>query len=175
MLQYSQCEPQSFYSRPTSSFIPTYPPLDESSSLSSSYGAATQSTISDEYGPPTEIVAPVIHKHVYIHIAPPEPDYNTEYPVKSQPKQAIQKHYRIIFIKAPTQKAPTVSLPSIQPLSEEKTIVYVLVRKPEELPEIIMPTPSTTIPSKPEVYFIRYKTTEEKTTTETNQGGFYNK
>lgn len=111
---------------------------------------------------------------MYIHIPPPEPDYSSEYQVKNQ-VQPVQKHYRIIFIKAPTQAVPTIpSLPPIQPSSEEKTIVYVLVKKPDDLPEIIMPTPSSTQPSKPEVYFIRYKTEEKSTSTpEIESGGGY--
>lgn len=70
---------------------------------------------------------------------------------------APQKHYRIVFIKAPTE-AP-VTLPSIpvQPPDEEKTLVYVLVKKPDEIPELVLPKPASTTPSKPEVYFIRYK------------------
>jgi len=46
----------------------------------------------------------------------------------------------------------------VQPQNEEKTLVYVLVKKPEEAPEITIPTPAPTQPAKPEVYFIRYKT-----------------
>lgn len=46
----------------------------------------------------------------------------------------------------------------LQPQNEEKTLVYVLVKKPEEAPEVHIPTPAPTQPSKPEVYFIRYKT-----------------
>lgn len=69
-----------------------------------------------------------------------------------------QKHYKIVFIKAPSPPAP--KLPIIQPVapSEEKTLVYVLVKKPEEQAQIMIPTLPPTQPSKPEVYFIRYKT-----------------
>ncbi|CAG9809489.1 unnamed protein product [Chironomus riparius] len=144
---------------------------------SNSYGPPT---LQSEYGPPSADTtpSPVIHKHVYIHIPPPEPDYsNPEYPIKN-PVQPVQKHYRIIFIKAPTQASPTIPpLPPIQASSEEKTIVYVLVKKPDDLPEIIMPTPGTTKPTKPEVYFIRYKTEDKSTSTpeiETG-GGYYRK
>lgn len=74
----------------------------------------------------------------------------------------IQKHYKIVFIKAPsppTQKAPV--LPPVQQ-SEEKTLVYVLVKKPDDQPDIVIPTPPPTQPSKPEVYFIRYKTKKQE-------------
>jgi hypothetical protein len=72
--------------------------------------------------------------------------------------------------------APAIA--PVLPVNEEKTIVYVLVKKPDDLPAIIVPTPATTPPSKPEVYFIRYKT-EEKTTNvpeiEPPSGGYYKK
>lgn len=71
---------------------------------------------------------------------------------------APQKHYRIVFIKAPTEAPVTYPTIPLQPPDEEKTLVYVLVKKPDPLPELILPKPATTIPTKPEVYFIRYKT-----------------
>jgi len=74
-----------------------------------------------------------------------------------------QKHYKIVFIKAPSPPAPTAPVIPQFPQNEEKTLVYVLVKKPEEQPEIIIPTPAPTQPSKPEVYFIRYKTQKEET------------
>lgn len=69
-----------------------------------------------------------------------------------------QKHYKIVFIKAPSPAtaAPPV-LPPVQQ-NEEKTLVYVLVKKQDEPEEIVIPTAAPTPPSKPEVYFIRYKT-----------------
>lgn len=69
-----------------------------------------------------------------------------------------QKHYKIVFIKAPTPPAPTAPVIPLIPQNEEKTLVYVLVKKPEEQPEIVIPTQAPTQPSKPEVYFIKYKT-----------------
>lgn len=69
-----------------------------------------------------------------------------------------QKHYRIIFIKAPTEPPVTLPMIPLQPPDEEKTLVYVLIKKPDEIPEIMLPKPASTQPSKPEVYFIRYKT-----------------
>lgn len=109
---------------------------------------------SSTYGVPSQ--TPVVHKHVYVHIPPPEtPEYKA--PKYVPPVAPPQKHYKIIFIKAPTPPTPTV--PEIPPIhqDEERTLIYVLVKKPEEAPEIKIPTPATTQPSKPEVYFIRYK------------------
>lgn len=75
---------------------------------------------------------------------------------------APQKHYRIVFIKAPTEAPATYPTIPLQPPDEEKTLVYVLVKKPDPLPELILPKPATTVPTKPEVYFIRYKTQKEE-------------
>lgn len=46
--------------------------------------------------------------------------------------------------------------------NEEKTLVYVLVKRPDEQPEVVIPTQPPTQPSKPEVYFIRYKTQKQE-------------
>jgi hypothetical protein len=179
ILQLIKCEPpSSFYSRPSGRpFMPTIPP-----SLSDSYGPPPPPAIPSnsyglpaEYGPPieSETPAPIIHKHVYIHIPPPEPEY-VEIP-NDPVQQPVQKHYRIIFIKAPTMAAPTAQVPAVQAVTEEKTIVYVLVKKPDNVREVL-PTPPTTLPSKPEVYFIRYKTEEKTTLTpEIENGGYYKK
>ena len=64
------------------------------------YGAPQPS-----YGPPSTL-APIIHKHVYFFRAAPEPEYNT--PKATQAPIAPQKHYRILFIKAPAPPIPTV-------------------------------------------------------------------
>ncbi|XP_035778354.1 titin-like [Anopheles albimanus] len=103
----------------------------------------------------------VVQKHIYVHVPPPEKE-EVYYPRVPQVAPA-QKHYKIIFIKAPSppqQKAPIIP---VQPQNEEKTLVYVLHKKPEEPEDIVIPTPPPTKPSKPEVYFIKYKTQKEKT------------
>ena len=69
-----------------------------------------------------------------------------------------QKHYKIVFIKAPSPpNRPPPQIPPI-PQNEEKTLVYVLVKKPDEPAPIEIPEAPVTPPSKPEVYFIKYKT-----------------
>ncbi|XP_011293384.1 uncharacterized protein LOC101893261 [Musca domestica] len=136
----------SYAAPPPSSYAPSVP--------SGSYGAPAP-----VYGPPQQ--APVIHKHVYVHVPPPEPEYQA--PRKPIVVPPPQKHYKIVFIKAPSPPAPTAPVIPALPQTEEKTLVYVLVKKPEEQPEIVIPTPAPTQPSKPEVYFIRYKTQKEET------------
>jgi hypothetical protein len=129
---------------PPSSYFP--------SGADSSGGNYPQST----YGAPQQ--APVIHKHVYVHVPPPEaPEYKA--PKYIAPVAPPQKHYKIVFIKAPTPPTPTAPvLPPLPQPDEEKTLIYVLVKKPEEQPDVVIPTQPPTQPSKPEVYFIRYKT-----------------
>lgn len=101
-----------------------------------------------------------VQKHIYVHVPPPEPEeFRPQRPISVG---QAQKHYKIIFIKAPSPPAPTAPVIPVQPQNEEKTLVYVLVKKPEEQPDIVIPTPAPTQPSKPEVYFIRYKTQVRK-------------
>lgn len=139
------------YSKPAPEPPSSYFPPSSGASLSSgSYGPP------DRYGPPQQ--QPVVHKHVYVHVPPPEaPEYKP--PKYIPPAAPPQKHYKIVFIKAPTPPTPTApALPPLPPQDEEKTLIYVLVKKPEEAPEVVLPTQAPTQPSKPEVYFIRYKT-----------------
>ncbi|OAD55670.1 Histone-lysine N-methyltransferase SETMAR [Eufriesea mexicana] len=136
---------------PVNSYFP--PPSGPShSGVSGNYGPP----IPDRYGPPQQ--QPVVHKHVYVHVPPPEaPEYSP--PKYIPPASPPQKHYKIVFIKAPTPPTPTApALPPLPPQDEEKTLIYVLVKKPEEAPDVVLPTQAPTQPSKPEVYFIRYKT-----------------
>ncbi|PZC84414.1 hypothetical protein B5X24_HaOG204988 [Helicoverpa armigera] len=142
-------EPPTSYGAPSQSY----------SAPSSSYGAPSSSygAPAPQYGPPQQ---PIVHKHVYVHVPPPDNDI-------PQPRKPIwvpppQKHYKIVFIKAPTPPTPTAPVIPVQPQNEEKTLVYVLVKKPEEQPDIVIPTPAPTQPSKPEVYFIRYKTQKQE-------------
>ncbi|XP_066251144.1 uncharacterized protein [Euwallacea similis] len=101
----------------------------------------------------------LVQKHIYVHVPPPEPE--DLQPQRIIPVAPAQKHYKIIFIKAPSPPTPTVPAIPVQQQNEEKTLVYVLVKKPEEAPELTIPAPVPTQPSKPEVYFIRYKTQKD--------------
>lgn len=98
----------------------------------------------------------LIQKHIYVHVPPPEPE-------ESRPQQQIQagvaqKHYKIIFIKAPSPPSISPAQIALAQQNQEKTIVYVLVKKPDEIGDISIPPVPPTQPSKPEVYFIKYKT-----------------
>lgn len=99
---------------------------------------------------------PLIQKHVYLHVPPPELE-EAPTPPKAITTGRKEKHYKIIFVKAPTPAQPAAPVIPVQAGKEEKTIVYVLVKKPDDAPQINIPTPAPTEPVKPEVYFIRYK------------------
>ncbi|KAK1137301.1 hypothetical protein K0M31_001814 [Melipona bicolor] len=141
---------------PSSYFLPS----SGGASFSSGSGSYGPPSLPDRYGPPQQ--QPVVHKHVYVHVPPPEaPEYKP--PKYIPPAAPPQKHYKIVFIKAPTPPTPTApALPPLPLQDEEKTLIYVLVKKPEEAPEVVLPTQAPTQPSKPEVYFIRYKTQKEQ-------------
>lgn len=119
----------------------------------------------DNYGPPAQTygppsLSPLVTKNVYVHL-PPDDEEEVRQPQILQP-QAPRKHYKLIFIKAP--EPPKYTAPIIPPSAqdEHKTLVYVLVKKPEEQPQIELPNTTPTEPSKPEVYFIKYKAPENK-------------
>lgn len=99
-----------------------------------------------------------VHRHVYVYTAPQEEEIFQQ---KVTATGAAQKHYKIIFIKAPSYSTYTQQQLAAQAQSQEKTIIYVLAKKPDEPGDITLPTVAPTPPSKPEVYFIRYKTQKE--------------
>ncbi|XP_048005380.1 uncharacterized protein LOC125241105 [Leguminivora glycinivorella] len=90
----------------------------------------------------------VITKHIYFHLPPDDSDYVA--PVTPSPPK---KTYNIIFIKLPSQKLTSaVRLQQIvyQQAAESKTLIYVLVKKPET--QTVQP-----VTSKPEVFYVKYK------------------
>ncbi|CAO1422716.1 unnamed protein product [Diamesa serratosioi] len=103
---------------------------------------------------------PTITKHIYVHVPQPEKEEILE-PRWIKPSQP-NKHYKIIFIKTPdAPKLGPIKIPA-QPQDEEKTLVYVLSKKPDTQQDIIVEPQVQTKPSKPEVFFIKYKTKKEQ-------------
>ncbi|EAT33941.1 AAEL013792-PA, partial [Aedes aegypti] len=129
------------------------------SSGSSVFGSGSQAQ-SSYYVQPQRAIEEV-YKHVYVHV-PPEDKEEYEAPRVIQPVSHKQKHYKIIFIKAPSPPAPKSVVVPPQPSSEEKTIVYVLHQKPEHQQEVIVQKPEPAKQNKPEVYFIKYKNRKEE-------------
>uniref|UniRef100_A0A336MZS7 CSON003626 protein n=1 Tax=Culicoides sonorensis TaxID=179676 RepID=A0A336MZS7_CULSO len=102
-----------------------------------------------------------VTKHVYVHVPPNDPQEQFASP--PAPAPPVQKHYKIIFIKAPSYPTAQEQFASPPvPQTEEKTIVYVLVKKPDDNLNV----DSAPLPQKPhhppEVYFIKYKSNEQK-------------
>lgn len=82
------------------------------------------------------IVTSTVHKHVYVHVPPVDHEELAEQQSLA-PIINHQKHYKIIFIKAPTSPSHSQQLVQQQQnINEEKTLVYVLVKKPESLSDI---------------------------------------
>ncbi|CAG9857459.1 unnamed protein product [Phyllotreta striolata] len=75
--------------------------------------------------------------------------------------QPSTKHVNVIFIKAP--EAPKVEhVVESQPNKhEEKTLVYVLVKNPQESQEVTVEAGEPAKPPKPEVFFLKYSNEEE--------------
>ncbi|KAM7361464.1 uncharacterized protein ACRADG_012115 [Cochliomyia hominivorax] len=102
-----------------------------------------------------------VTKDIYVHVAPEDVE-DQQYHQPALPPPPPRKHYRIVFIKAPSQNINKAALRIQQAPTEEKTIIYVLTKKQDPLDlqaalQDVQPKP----PSKPEVYFIKYKTQEE--------------
>lgn len=102
---------------------------------------------------------------------PPEPEEQFSSPALAQ-QQTRQKHYKIIFIKAPSSSGgQSFNSPALYNPPEEKTLVYVLVKKNEPYLDVASPSLAPAhVPSKPEVYFIKYKSVA-KDVGATAQGG----
>nr|CAH7760419.1 unnamed protein product [Callosobruchus chinensis] len=99
-----------------------------------------------------------ISKQVYFFDAPEEEVVQPKIKVISPPPQ---KTVKLIFVKAPTQpSASTVKLVA-PPSTEEKTVVYVLSKNPDEQQIEIEAGTNQKASSKPEVYFVKYNNQAE--------------
>ncbi|CAD6993501.1 alpha/beta-gliadin MM1 [Ceratitis capitata] len=105
----------------------------------------------------------IITKDIYIHSAPEDQE---ETLLGQQLDNApIRKNYRIVFIKAPQHniRLAGAALKHAQNANEEKTVIYVLSKKPDltEVQQQLAQAQGQQKSHKPEVYFIKYKTQEE--------------
>lgn len=116
---------------------------------------------------PSDPVRPAPRYRYQGHLHPLRPEENEELR-QDEPlleNVPIRKNYRIVFIKAPSQnlKYTAAALKRAQSSNEEKTVIYVLSKKPDltEIQQQLQVTQSEAKVQKPEVYFIKYKTQEE--------------
>lgn len=103
--------------------------------------------------------APLVHKQ-FITVSAPE-DHESLEKTKHFVIGRPQKNYRVVFIKAPSSSSANVKLSAEYAPQEEKTVIYVLSKKDSSLEVNDIATPAPTVPAKPEVFFIKYKTEEE--------------
>lgn len=91
------------------------------------------------------------------------PTYTTPRPTLPPPQFIIpRKHYKITVIRQNRPPTP----PPPEPEIEQKTLIYVLVKKPDEPnDEIVIPENPLKI-HPPEVYFIKYQQKQHKELTE---------
>jgi Domain of unknown function (DUF243) len=94
-------------------------------------------------------------------MAPDEAINGANAPSGAAPAGPTQKHYKIIFIKAPSygQQLAQQQAAIAAAQAEEKTLVYVLSKKPDDLvaDSVTSEAGPAFTPSRPEVYFIKYK------------------
>lgn len=127
--------------------------------LSDSFGLSTIAPSVNAYAIHEE-EAPEVQKNVYYFSAPDETE-----PVRPRIRIATpaprRKNINYIFVKAPAPAPVAPILIKTPPKENDKTIVYVLVKKPQEEQDIEIHTPESTPPTKPEVYFIKYRNQQE--------------
>ncbi|XP_017481540.1 PREDICTED: uncharacterized protein LOC108370670 [Rhagoletis zephyria] len=101
----------------------------------------------------------IISKRFFIHTAPEEND--EQYQEKHITIGAPRKNYNVVFIKSPHRSHKKASIKITPATNEEKTVIYVLNKKTDgtEIDAQVLEQPSVT--TKPEVFFIKYKTAEE--------------
>ncbi|KAM8720236.1 hypothetical protein ACLKA7_006302 [Drosophila subpalustris] len=128
----------------------------------------------DKYLPPASTTqAPIINKKFYLVSAPE--DHSNDGKVKHLVLGRPQKNYRVVFIKAPAGDNANVKYSAEFAPQEEKTVIYVLSKKDNDLDAGDIATPAPTQPSKPEVFFIKYKTDDEANQAQKEIQGQYDK
>ncbi|XP_031349474.1 uncharacterized protein LOC116175478 [Photinus pyralis] len=133
----ANCRPDVSHLIPTGSYLPVAPPSGNYLPSDSPYGSDK-----DE-------------KHVYFYGS--DEDHYVRFKVNVVP--ASHKNTKIIFVKAPGFGiVPEVVAPPSQ--AEDKTLVYVLVKKPQD-GSISIPTGLGVKQEKPQVFFIKYNSKQD--------------
>lgn len=118
-----------------------------------------QSSLSLQSLNAANIATPVITKSISFHVPPPDIEENSVVPGILP----ARKTYKIIFVKVPNyaynQQLQANLLSRLAPV-EEKTIVYVLSKKPEVTEQVFLPQPTKV--SEHEVLYVQYKGDQRK-------------
>ncbi|CAD6994701.1 unnamed protein product [Ceratitis capitata] len=134
-------------------------PLDQQDSYNAAY---QHSSIDQDGGYPYAPQPTTVHKHVYVHVPPK--DFEDEDVIETRVRHAPaakQNTTRSSSSKHPHQH-PYVHQWCHHHHKTKRRLIYVLHKKPEAVKDIVIPTAAPTKPSKPEVYFIKYKTKKEE-------------
>ena len=130
--------------------------------FASAPGAPVISSSKFHYQKPQQQV--IVNKEIFIHSAPEETEVIGEQPGIENPGP-IRQNYRVVFIKAPAQNLHLNlhALKRAQAANEEKTVIYVLSKKPDltNIQSQLVNVQNAPKTSKPEVFFIKYKTPQE--------------
>lgn len=101
-----------------------------------------------------------VNRHVYVHVAPDFPEDQQARVIRIPSKN--DKHVNIIFVKTPSSSSSQQTEVILPEQDEQKNIVYVLVRKFDPTTDLKIRAPRPTSPSKPDVFFIRYKDQQQQ-------------
>lgn len=103
------------------------------------------------------MTGPKVFRHISLFVAP-DSNEDRQQVRTIRPQQNKDKHVQIIFIKAPSHSSAQQTEIQLSPQPEQKTLVYVLLKKPEagESNVKVLGPPPTKKPPQPEVYFIKY-------------------
>jgi len=103
-------------------------------------------------------------RNIYVYSAPDEPSDAQTRTIRVPGGQ--DKQVNIIFLKTPSQSSAQQTEVILPKQAQQQTIVYVLVKKGESDSKVMIRKPPTPAPSKPQVFFIRYKNPNSSVTGE---------
>ncbi|XP_017129865.1 uncharacterized protein LOC108147679 [Drosophila elegans] len=112
--------------------------------------------------PSSPAMEPIITKQFY-SISPAEDPEDSEPKTRHLVIGQPRRNYRVIFIRAPGANSQPVKYTAELAPQEERTVIYVLTRKQQELEatDIVAPQEKPQAEQKPDVFFIKYKTNDE--------------
>lgn len=167
--QYSQPNSYQFlssFSQPTVQ-VPSFGISQLDTKVSNSVGVVgSAGSLNEAFGVVTNAAAAgsedsQVSKQLYFFAAPEDEEEEEVEAKYDLPAAPPKKTYKIIFIKAPAYRNKAVINVPAPPPTEEKTLVYVLVKKPEGKPTVRFQAGAPVPQPKPEVFFIKYKTQKE--------------